>query len=53
LRGDLEVEVFRANAIGRRFYQAYGFELLEEKMHDETGNELLRLRFNAKASPKG
>ena len=44
LRGELEVEVFKENAIGRAFYDKYGFEPVEEKVHEETGFELLRLR---------
>jgi len=52
LHGDLEVEVFEANAIGRAFYASYGFELIEEKDHEETGNRMLRLKFSAsKAIP--
>lgn len=47
LRGDLEVEVFAANNIGRRFYQRYGFELQEEKWHEATGQAVLRLRYRA------
>ena len=47
LRGDLEVEVFKANMIGRNFYERYGFEPLAEKIHEETGHVLLRLRFRA------
>ena len=47
LRGDLEVEVFKANSIGRKFYSTYGFEPLSETVHEETGHELLRLRFSA------
>ena len=47
LHGDLEVEVFEANPIGRKFYSRYGFKLLVEKTHEETGNKLLRLRFTA------
>ncbi len=45
LRGDVELEVFEANAIGRKFYDRYGFELLAESMHEPTGNALLRLRY--------
>jgi putative acetyltransferase len=43
-RGDLEVEVFERNAIGRAFYARLGFELLHTKTHAETGLEILRLR---------
>ena len=44
LREELEVEVFKANVIGRAFYERYGFVLIEEKVHDETGLDLMRLR---------
>jgi putative acetyltransferase len=47
LHGDLEVEVFSENAIGRKFYSKYGFEFLEEKLHEPTGQQLLRLRYVA------
>jgi putative acetyltransferase len=47
LHGDLEVEVFEKNAIGRKFYAQYGFKLVEEKLHDPTGERLLRLKFTA------
>jgi putative acetyltransferase len=43
-RGDLEVEVFERNAIGRAFYARLGFEPLQTKTHAETGLEILRLR---------
>lgn len=46
LRGEFEVEVFKENKIRRKFYSAHGFELLAEKIHEQTGNELLRLRFS-------
>ncbi|WP_417388798.1 GNAT family N-acetyltransferase [Gimesia sp.] len=46
LRGDLQVEVFEANAIGRQFYDRYGFKPLSESTHEPTGNRLLRLQFN-------
>jgi len=45
LRGNLEVEVFAANEIGRSFYARYGFKTLEHKRHQPTGQEMLRLRF--------
>jgi putative acetyltransferase len=46
LHENLEVEVFKENAIGRKFYSSYGFKVLSERVHDETGNELLRLRYS-------
>lgn len=46
LRGELEVEVFKENQIGRKFYASYGFEFLSESLHEQTGNELLRLNFS-------
>ncbi len=44
LHGDLEIDVFEANSIGRKFYSSYGFEPLLEKIHEETGNKVLRLK---------
>jgi putative acetyltransferase len=43
LRGDLEVEVFRDNALGRAFYAACGFAELREGVHEETGLVVIRL----------
>ena len=47
LHGDLEVDVFEKNSIGRNFYKQYGFTLIEEKTHDQTGERVLRLKFTA------
>lgn len=47
LHSDLEVEVFKENSIGRIFYSQCGFEPLEEKLHEPTGQQLLRLKFTA------
>ena len=44
LRAELEVEVFKANRIGRRFYDGYGFSLESEHVHEQTGQAVLRLR---------
>ena len=44
LRGELVVEVFKANSIGRAFYAKYGFEIVAKKFHEQTGFDLLRLR---------
>ena len=49
LQSTLEVEVFEENYIGRRFYAKYGFEPLSKKIHEDTGNALIRLRLTAKA----
>lgn len=43
LRGDLEVEVFKENRLGREFYRRYGFTFQDEHVHEETGETLLRL----------
>ena len=50
LHGDLEVEVFKENSIGRNFYSHYGFEHLEEKVHEPTGQQVLRLKLTANKS---
>lgn len=42
--GELEVEVFKENAIGRAFYETYGFELMWEGYHESTGCSILRMR---------
>jgi putative acetyltransferase len=47
IHGDLEVEVFKENSIGRGFYSRYGFSQLEEKLHEPTGQQVLRLAFTA------
>jgi putative acetyltransferase len=47
LHGDLEVEVFAENTIGRKFYSKYGFKFPEEKRHEPTGQQILRLRYAA------
>lgn len=45
IHGTLEVEVFKENPIGRLFYRKYGFILMHEKIHEATGEKLLRLEF--------
>jgi putative acetyltransferase len=49
LREELEVEVFVKNAIGRAFYAKYGFTPINEKVHEQTGFDLLRLRLTGTA----
>ena len=43
LHGDLVVDVFEKNTVGRAFYAKYGFELIEDKIHEQTGEKVLRL----------
>ncbi len=40
----LELDVFEENAVGRRFYAAYGFEPVGRHVHAATGRTELRLR---------
>ena len=47
IHGDLEVEVFKENSIGVKFYAQYGFEEMEEKLHEQPGQQLVRLKFTA------
>lgn len=47
LHGDLEVEVFEKNTVGRRFYKRYGFRLMETKLEPTTGERMLRLTYSA------
>lgn len=42
----LEVEVFKANEIGRRFYDKYGFQFMKEYIHEPTNQAVLRLKFS-------
>ena len=42
----LELEVFEANAIGRRFYDAYGFRAVSEGSDEATGHLVIRLRLD-------
>ncbi|MDH3606677.1 MAG: GNAT family N-acetyltransferase [Acidimicrobiia bacterium] len=42
----LELDVFEANTIGRRFYDAYGFRFVDRHIHQETGRPELRLRLD-------
>lgn len=44
LQNKLELDVFKANSIGRRFYDRYGFEFVREHRHPDTGYLLHRLR---------
>jgi putative acetyltransferase len=48
LRGELEVEVFERNLLGRAFYAKLGFEPVHQKVHEPTGFEIIRLRLATK-----
>lgn len=37
LKGPLRVEVFKDNKVGRPFYERYGFEFVEEYLHEQSG----------------
>jgi putative acetyltransferase len=47
LRGELEVEVFERNVLGRAFYARLGFELVQKKIDHRTGRGVMRLRLAA------
>lgn len=40
----LELTVFEANEVGRRFYETYGFTFVERRVEESTGEPELRLR---------
>ena len=42
-RGEVFLDVFKANWLGRAFYDRYGFSIEYEHIHEETGQPLLRL----------
>ena len=44
-KGPLTVEVFEQNAIGRRFYESYGFCGAELSHHEASGHATVRMAF--------
>ena len=42
-KGPLRVEVFKENAIGRPFYERYGFVLEEEYLHEQSGQVTFKM----------
>ena len=46
-RSYLELNVFEANSIGRRFYDAYGFVFVGRHANEAAGQPELRLRLDA------
>ncbi len=49
-RSYLELDVFKANTTARRFYELYGFRLVNEHVNDRTSFAELRLRLDVKLS---
>lgn len=47
LKGTLTVAVFEQNAIGRRFYDRYGFVEIGRTRHPETGFSLVQMQYCA------
>ena len=43
IKGPLRVEVFERNAIGRRFYERYGFVEVGQYRHEASGEMTLKL----------
>lgn len=43
-KGTLSVEVFEKNPIGRRFYDAYGFQKIGEYVFDRTGDTVFQMQ---------
>jgi putative acetyltransferase len=44
IHGTLELEVFKENLKAQRFYERYGFVGIGERLHEETGRPMLRMR---------
>jgi putative acetyltransferase len=49
----LELDVFEANSIGRRFYDAYGFEFVNRHVNEAVGEPELRLRLGKTRPEEG
>lgn len=47
----LELNVFEANNTGRRFYDAYGFEVVGRRLNEAAGQIELRLRLSEAPDP--
>jgi len=46
IREVLELDVFKDNLVGRKFYEKCGFNQVDEHLHEETGLMQLRLKLN-------
>lgn len=47
LRDELTLDVFEDNAVGRRFYDRYGFQFEHKHVHERTGHMHIRLSYRA------
>lgn len=45
LRGNLFLDVFEANVVGRRFYDQYGFQFEYKHVHEPTGHMQIHLSY--------
>jgi len=45
IKGDVTVDVFKQNEIGRRFYDGYGFKAVKEYLHEPTGQATITMAF--------
>ena len=50
LRGNVYLDVFEENAIGRRFYDRYGFQFESKHLHEATGHMQFRLVYRPNES---
>ena len=50
LRDDLFLDVFENNAVGRRFYDRYGFRFEHKHVHEQTGHMQIRLSYRPNES---
>lgn len=46
-KGAVTLDVFKDNAIGRKFYDRYGFKTVSEYFHEPSGQQTLKLVFNS------
>ncbi len=50
LQDSLYLDVFKDNAVGRRFYDRYGFRFEREHVHEQTGHAQMRLVYTPNES---
>ncbi len=46
-KGDVTLDVFKENTIGRRFYDRYGFKAMKEYLHEDSGQMTITMAFTA------